>query len=258
MSSAPEAPLIWFVETHGGLPVLVVGGTLNEASAEVFYESVMALLQHRRAGLLINVAALSVHDAAALAVFAKIMDEARRWPDVLVLVCAPSAVVKPLLSPDVLDPRLLFADVAAGQTAALAAVPAVSENLTPVPGAPRQARDVIIEACLRWDEPELIGPATLVGSELVTNAVVHAHTMMSMTVRLQPCHLHIAVVDGSAVHAVHWPLDRRNVGGRGMHLVDAVSAAWGSTSLPTGKVVWSVLDRQSDHSHMPQQNRARL
>jgi hypothetical protein len=33
------------------------------------------------------------------------------------------------------------------------------------------------------------------------------------------------------------------VGGRGLQLVDAVSAAWGSTALATGKVVWSALDR---------------
>jgi hypothetical protein len=111
--------------------------------------------------------------------------------------------------------------------------------------AARRARDVIAQACLRWDEPTLIGPAALVGSELVTNAAVHAHTMMTMTVRLQLCHMHIAVFDGSAAHAMHRRPDRHSAGGRGMHLVDGFSAAWGSTSLPTGKVVWSALDRQT-------------
>ncbi|MBB4693412.1 hypothetical protein [Paractinoplanes abujensis] len=43
--------------------------------------------------------------------------------------------------------------------------------------------------------------------------------MMSLTVRLQLCHLHIAVVDGSAVHAVRRPLDPHRAGGRGKHPV---------------------------------------
>lgn len=247
MSAVPEASLTWFLESHDGLPVLVVGGMLEVVSGMALYECVTTLMRRHRAGMLIDVAALSVADAAAVTVFTKIMQEARRWPDVRVLVCAPSASVKPLLSADVLDERLLFASVAAGRTAALAVVPAVAEDLLPVAGAARRARDVITEACLTWDRSELIGPAALVVSELVTNAAVHAHTVMTLTVRLQLCHLHISVVDGSAVHAVHRPLDRRSVGGRGMRLVDAVSAAWGSTSLPTGKAVWSVIDFPHGH-----------
>jgi anti-anti-sigma regulatory factor len=247
VSPVPQAPLTWFLETHDGLSVLVLGGTLDEVSAKVLYDGVTALLRRRRAGILIDVAALSVATTAGVASFTRIMAEAQRWPDVRVLVCAPSAVVKPHLSADVLDPRLLFADVAAGQAVARAPVPTIVEDLLPVAGAAQRARDLITEACLRWDEPALVGTAALVASELVTNAVVHAHTLMSMTVRLQLCHLHIAVVDGSAAHAVHRPLDRHSAGGRGMHLVDAVSLAWGSTSLPTGKVVWSVLERMNDH-----------
>ncbi|GAB2611592.1 hypothetical protein Aab01nite_66950 [Paractinoplanes abujensis] len=248
MAPVSEAPLTWSLETHNGLLVLVVAGTLDEISGESLRAGVMELSRRHRAGMLIDARALSVATAAAVTVFTRIMDEARRWPDVRVLVCAPSAAVAPLLSADVLNPRLLFTSVAAGRTAVRAAVPTITENMLPVLGAARRARDVITEACLRWDEPDLIGSATLVGTELVNNAVVHARTMISMRVRLQLCHLHIAVTDGSAEHAVRRPLNPHHVGGRGIPLVDAFSAAWGSTPLPTGKVVWSVLDRPRDHS----------
>ncbi|HEX5203545.1 MAG TPA: ANTAR domain-containing protein [Actinoplanes sp.] len=42
MSAVPEAPLTWFLETHDGLLVLVVDGTLDEISGKVLYEGAIA------------------------------------------------------------------------------------------------------------------------------------------------------------------------------------------------------------------------
>ncbi|WP_199510841.1 ATP-binding protein [Nucisporomicrobium flavum] len=80
-------------------------------------------------------------------------------------------------------------------------------------------------------------------SELVSNASMHANTMMTLQIGLRSGHLRIAVFDGSAAHAVARQAGSDGVGGRGLLPVDAVSAAEGSTALDTGKVVWSALGR---------------
>jgi hypothetical protein len=225
---ATEAPLTWRHDIRDGLPTLTVGGTLTLASSELLHDATIGLLRRHRAEVLIDLAALTAADDKAVLVFAKIVAEALQWPEVLVLVCAATGEVMRLLGADVLDPRLVFDSVAAGRSAAA-----------------RHGRDVITDACLRWNEPDLVGPAALVASELVTNAAVHAHTMMTLQVRLRPCHLRIAVFDGSTLPAVASPAAPASNRGRGLHLVDAVSAAWGWTPRPGGKVVWAALARQA-------------
>jgi hypothetical protein len=213
----------------------------------VLHEAVARVRRRGKAAMLIDVSALVVADRAAVVAFAGLMVDALRWPDVLVLICAPTADLAAMLDADVLDPRLLIGSLADGRTAGLVPVTPVTEDLLPVTGAARQARNVVTDACLSWNEPDLVGPAALVVSELVTNAAIHADTMMTLQVRLRPCHLHVAVFDGSATPAVMRESRPVLEGGRGLQLVDAVSVAWGSTSLPTGKVVWSALARPEDH-----------
>jgi hypothetical protein len=245
MTTIGDAPLTWCDDVQGGLPTLTVSGALTTASGELLHDATLAVLRRHKDALLIDVSAVVVTDKDALALFTRIMVEALQWPDVLVVVCAPGDEVMHLLGADVLDPRLLFDTVAAGRAAALAQELTVTEDLLPIAGAARRARDVTTDACLRWDEPDLVGTAALIASELVTNAAIHAHTMMTLQVRLRPCHVRIAVFDGSGAHAVARETGSTNPGGRGLHLVDAFSAAWGSTSLSTGKVVWSALARPS-------------
>ena len=244
MTILGEVPLTWRHALRDGLLTVVVDGTLTMASSEVLHEAITGLLRQNAGRLLVDLSGMVVADEDAVQVFAAMVAQALPYPEVPVVVCAPTVEVMRLLSAGVLDLRLVFGSVAAGRTAALADVPTVAEDLLPVTGAARRSRDVVTEACLRWAEPDLIGPATLVASELVTNAAMHAHTLMTMQVRLLPCHLRIAVFDGSDLPAVTRAAGPCG-GGRGLHLVEAVSAAWGSTALPGGKVVWAALSRGS-------------
>ncbi|WP_199517220.1 STAS domain-containing protein [Nucisporomicrobium flavum] len=235
--------MTWAYGVQDGLPVLALSGNLTTAASTLLHRLLGEARQQGQAAVLIDVSALAVNDTETIALFASIMIEALQWPDVSVLICAPTTEMRNLLGAGAVDPRLLFDSVAAGRAAAMVAVPSITEDLLPIAGAARRARDVVTEACLRWDEPSLVGNAALVISELVTNASMHANTMMTLQIRLRSCHLHIAVFDGSATHAVARQAGSAGVGGRGLQLVDAVSAAWGSTALATGKVVWSALDR---------------
>jgi PAS domain S-box-containing protein len=106
--------------------------------------------------------------------------------------------------------------------------------------APRQARDGARTAALGWGLGHDVADTTaLVVSELVTNAVLH--TGSALTVRLRPADhvLHVEVLDDdSRPPRMRDPLDDED-SGRGLHLVEALSRRWGIRTLDTGKVVWS-------------------
>jgi hypothetical protein len=51
----------------------------------------------------------------------------------------------------------------------------VHELILPVPGAARRARDIVTEACARWDFPRLTAHAALIVTELVTSGGPRGH-----------------------------------------------------------------------------------
>jgi hypothetical protein len=119
---------------------------------------------------------------------------------------------------------------------------AVVEQLLPVSGAPRHARTVVTDACLRWDLPDLVGPAALIISELVSNVVDHAHTMMTIEVAHRDSHLYLAVHDGAGAPAVLRELaGDLALRGRGLMLVAAAATTWGYDHREDGKTVWATV-----------------
>jgi anti-sigma regulatory factor (Ser/Thr protein kinase) len=112
-------------------------------------------------------------------------------------------------------------------------------ELEPVVQAARRARELVTEACTRWDLPDLTGPAHTAVTELVNNAVVHAGTPMTVGLTVQGRELHIAVRDYS--HRPPQVSQPTPYGGRGLRLLEAVASGWGCTPLDDGKVVWAVV-----------------
>jgi two-component sensor histidine kinase len=118
----------------------------------------------------------------------------------------------------------------------------VVETLPPMPGAPRRARDVVTEQCVRWGADHLIWPATMIVSELVSNVVEHARTVMKLDVALRPSSLYLAVHDASSARPVLRDGDAVSMpGGRGLQFVRALSTAWGYNADANGKIVWATL-----------------
>ena len=86
-------------------------------------------------------------------------------------------------------------------------------------------------------------PAELGVSELVTNAVLHARTDITLTVRAMPSgRVRIEVTDSSPLPVQSRPLGAGATTGRGLQLVTAGASAWGIDELPVGagpgKTVW--------------------
>lgn len=90
-------------------------------------------------------------------------------------------------------------------------------------------------------------PAELGVSELVTNAVLHARTDITLTVRAMPSgRVRIEVTDSSPLPVQSRPLGAGATTGRGLQLVTAGASAWGIDELPVGagpgKTVWFELN----------------
>ncbi|WP_460065517.1 SpoIIE family protein phosphatase [Streptomyces sp. YKOK-I1] len=132
------------------------------------------------------------------------------------------------------------------------APPVARATLAGSPHAPGLARDVVRAAFTEWgDLPErLAEDVTLVVSELVTNAVVHAGTDVELLCRLEddPEQGHAVVVEVGDHHPSRAPRDHPPESphetpeyGRGLRLVAALADAWGVTYRRGAKTVWARL-----------------
>jgi anti-sigma regulatory factor (Ser/Thr protein kinase) len=77
----------------------------------------------------------------------------------------------------------------------------------------------------------------LLTSELVTNAVLHAGSDVSLIVRCEDRTVRVEIED----HSTELPVPGRSPdasAGRGLMLVDVMSGRWGIERRPMGKTVW--------------------
>ena len=114
----------------------------------------------------------------------------------------------------------------------------------PGPASPGQARALVGRRLTEHDRHSLVDDVTLVVSELVTNAVVHARTAIRVRIEELPFCVKLTVFDESADLPAP-RLARRVVGdsegGRGVWLVDACSTDWGTDRVGDhGKCVWAL------------------
>jgi anti-sigma regulatory factor (Ser/Thr protein kinase) len=83
----------------------------------------------------------------------------------------------------------------------------------------------------------LVEAAALLASELVTNAVQHARTSLTLSVSTSRDGVRLEVSDGSTRMPVLRDAPTGN-NGRGLVLVDRLAHSWGAEPRPDGKIVW--------------------
>jgi len=104
---------------------------------------------------------------------------------------------------------------------------------------PRAARRFVSEALHLWELDDLTDTVTLLVSELVTNAVVHAGSDVEVMVRLTVDAAIVAVTDTSELAPAPREAADDETSGRGLALVEAMARRWGVDSRPGGgKTVW--------------------
>lgn len=116
--------------------------------------------------------------------------------------------------------------------------------------APAQARRWIRDICSAHGLDGLIDDATLLVSELVTNAVLHARTPCRVRAEVGERTLRIHVMDEDPT--VIQPIAPRGGAerGHGLAMVAALSTDWGMTQHHAGKSVWFTL-AETDRAAAP-------
>lgn len=111
------------------------------------------------------------------------------------------------------------------------------------PTSVRAARRFVCERLVALGHDDVTPVAELLVSELVTNAVLHARTDISVSVADAGDRVRVGVRDESP----HRPRRRRHSidsgTGRGLLLLEQMAAAWGVDPDGPGKVVWFELPR---------------
>jgi anti-sigma regulatory factor (Ser/Thr protein kinase) len=198
--------------------------------------------------VVVDVTGCTVETGAALTVFPAVALHQDRQPWVALLVCggddtfhraSARAVLGPVPTyPSRADALRAVEDVRARQQR-------LTLRLPPTMDAPDEARRAVKDACDRWGVPDIVPAATLVMSELVTNAVLHARTEVVVETAIRGSYLHVRVRDGSVEPPVlsDEPSDPPRDHGRGLPIVAVHSAAWGYVLNPdgAGKLVWATL-----------------
>ena len=108
----------------------------------------------------------------------------------------------------------------------------------------RDARRFVGEKLKEWDLEPLIDDALLIVSELATNAMTHAKSGCGLRLVLTPSTLRIEVADSGEGAPEPQPPSTTGESGRGVHLVAALTTAWGMEVVEgEGKLVWAELSR---------------
>ena len=94
-------------------------------------------------------------------------------------------------------------------------------------------------------DPPMCDDVLLVVSELVTNAVVHAGTDLTVRLQISSSRLRVEVTDTAAQLPVMRDLDHVAERGRGMRIIARVADRWGVEPVgDRGKTVWAELARR--------------
>jgi anti-anti-sigma factor len=221
-------------------------GDLDTAGASHLRAALFNALAAQPAALIVELAQLTSGDVETLAVLAAVAGEAGMFPGVPFAVVARPDRVARTLDAGGAERTYPIWGTAAQALDAIAdgdAVPTVRELLPPIAGVSRHARALVTEVCARWQLDDIVGPACVVVSELVSNAVRHAGTTITLTLSLRGHNLLVSVEDGSPdpprSAAAAAPDDPD--AGRGLAIIDEMTSRWGWRPTGSGKVVWAVL-----------------
>ena len=226
------------------MAVLRISGTLNLVTSDALQQAVRQAVASQPTRLLLDVNGLRIGDALGLVALSSVMCQTADWPDVPIVLCGADPATTAAIRAAPGCERLSFAPDPARALAAARAEqepPRIRVRLRPVPDACRQVRQLVTQACDAWQRHDVAATAALIATELVANAVRHAHTTIEFTVGLRNGRLTMSVRDGS--RRLPRPVEARptDSGGRGLRLVRELAEAWGVLPVTDGKVVWTRL-----------------
>lgn len=113
-------------------------------------------------------------------------------------------------------------------------------ELAPDPRSPGLARDFVTWVLDEWELSRLADTARLLTSELVTNAVLHAGTALTLRVvrDTRRSMVRISVWDASPALPRRKRYSELATTGRGLAMIDNAAQAFGVETMTDGKEIW--------------------
>lgn len=234
---------VWVVEVDGPLDELAAGP--DELAAGLDHHVQCALAEFPRAVVCVLPDHLDVGDTVLDGV-AAVGRHAAAWPDTPLVMTCRDPQLRDVVGRRPEGHHLRLACTLESALAHAGAQPPLRTarmQLSASPTAPRTARRVLARACEEWGVPGCRGTGELVVSELVTNALQHARSHVTLVVVSDGGRMvRVGVRDPLRVAPSTRAPSDDGLGGRGLHIVETVAEAAGA--LPTsdgGKVVWATV-----------------
>lgn len=182
-------------------------------------------------------------------VFAPVAAYLANWPGTVVVARVPSPIMRDVPLPAAVAGRLLVREhrheALDEAYRLLHPVQRTMTYLSPVTTAAGEARAFTAATLRDWRLTRLAGSASLVVSELVTDSLLNAQTVLGLSLSLCEDRLRIAVHDhgGGRPSLPAGEGSAATVGESGMLIVQALTRHWGVfPGRAHGKTVWAVMD----------------
>ena len=111
-------------------------------------------------------------------------------------------------------------------------------RLAPTSDSVTAARRQVSDVLRRWSFHDLLNDVAVAVTELVTNAVLHAGSDVSVGIARAPGRVRIVIGDASEIRPERRMTDPLALSGRGMRMVDDMADAWGCDVVEGGKLIW--------------------
>jgi DNA-binding NarL/FixJ family response regulator len=143
-----------------------------------------------------------------------------------------------------LSPKRLIEDIIA-MSGALAAVgeAIAAASIAAQPLGAREARAFVADALAEHTDTSALDTVKLLVTELVTNSIQHAQSAADIRVLLGRDLLRVEVADDDPRMPMRRVAGVEDTSGRGIEMLEALAARWGSEPRGAGKVVWFELPR---------------
>ena len=174
--------------SHQGCVVLTLVGRLDVAAAPQLQRAILKQLARQPPAIVCDLGQVEAIDPLCGGVFTSMRHPALGWPGTALVLCGTRpAVADTLVRHGVARQLAMYPSLDEALANARARPPRLRARLTlgPVLTAAAAGWQFVAEVCGQWGLQALAEPAALVASELVTNAVVHAHTALELRVELR-------------------------------------------------------------------------
>ncbi|HZU50082.1 MAG TPA: STAS domain-containing protein [Mycobacterium sp.] len=244
--SRPTSQLTIATANTAEVRLLTIGGVLDSSTYLKLRDTVIKAALDEPRAVIVDVTMLDVPASSAWSVFTSARWHVSTWPDVpIMLACghargrrtiARSGITRYVPVYPSIDTAL---DAAADSNRftrrrARAELSASATSL-------RQARDLVAEWLAAWSQSALIPVATVIVNVFVENVLQHTASAPVVVLETDGTTVSVAVRDNSSMPAVRCEDSLHGRGVHGLAIVAAVSRAWGSAPMPSGKTVWAVI-----------------